>query len=667
MRRFSLLFCLYCASAIRAEITPFAWEDQLFPDPSKWTVLESPKLANFLERQRFFAERSCPLQSTRHIDLVESLKLVSSGIKSGFCKNSHEELVTGISELLTSMNMTYMMKVRYGVVGFTSPFAYTKHKTPDSFFSPQQQDDITTANDALTFRTQTIMNQLNEVAKDPQCNDDMRRRGLLSTIGNISLSVGQMGLLIPTEAGIGVAAGGMGLGSILKVISALMLSKFDWENENDRRQFQELNCLFFKIRNELDGSHFFSMSMSEIEETIAQAKFHFEELSHEFQQFLNEKDEFESSLRKKERDFVEKRKGQNWLSLLDQLTEFDSVWAKEKDDPLARERFTLTMMKHAKELSETVRALPKDEMYKDDLSQLLQAFVDEKSSFFAALDDETFDRRFKRPLLAYFQDLADAMKNNLQEEKAEFDKVQSLHGEDSNKQYIEQASGNFNSLEKRFRDALTLLAKQIEILKLKQKDTGMGKDNPESGSSYDVLKEYHFISNVIFGHIGWSFIRFLRKDSFRNALLFESNLRKFQKQYPEVLKNMSPPNLSEACRDAKHLKITWDHADASAEVLMDFFDTNRGIIHSQTAKYHLLLHFLPLSASYPRKIHRAMKATDMARSHLKESSSGNVTTIEKIQKKGKNFGMLLLEIQGLKTQKEALDNFLKENECFKEF
>ncbi|MBI2602596.1 MAG: hypothetical protein HYW48_06035 [Deltaproteobacteria bacterium] len=653
--------------SLRAEISRFAIDARSFPDPLKWTVLENPGLAKFLERQRFFAERTCPLQSTRYTDLVESLKIVSNGLKIGLCKDHHGELVNGLSEMLANMNMAFMMKVRYGTSPYVAPFAANGSGVSASLFRPPPPDDIVAENSALATRTQTIMSQLNEVAKDEQCSDDLRKRGMLSMVGNVSLSVGQMGLLVPTQAGIGIAAAGLGLGSVLKVISALMQSNFDWDNENDRRQFQELNCLFFKIRNELDGCHFFSMPSAEIEGTIETAKGYFEGLSREFEDFLRERKEFAVLENVRERTFVVAQRGPDWLSLYDRVIEIEGSLARKKETRIERERFTLLMQKHAKFLLENVEALKDDVPVKDDLTILLKPFVDEKLPFFLGIDDEEFERRFQRPLMTRLWGLSEAVKTSLLEEQAKFGAIKNLRDNLTNQVYLEKSSDIFQSTEKRFRETLALLAKQIEILKIKQLDVGMGKDNPESGPSYDVLKEYQFITEIVFGHIGWSFLKFLRKDSEKNAKLFDKNMRKFMGQYPGALENIAHSSLGEACRDARHLKIAWDQANASAEVFMDFFDTNRGIIHSQTAKYLWAIHLFPISASYQRKIHRSMQTTDMARKQIVGGLKGNNTKIDELQKKGKNFGMILLQIQERKVQKEALDRFLKDNECFREF
>lgn len=632
-------------------------------------IFKNDEINNFLKKQRFYLKRECPLKSSRFQDLVEALKLVSKGLKNGLCKNNHQELIDSLGGFFENINMTYRLRARYDHQNlYSNNDNKLNNKIKEDRLFATEHHDINKESKALYTKTHNILGQLTKAANDPECSDDLRKRGILSALANVSSGIGQMALLVPSPSGLTVGAGGVATGSILQVISALFHSTFEWDKESDRKQFQELNCSFFDIRNDLESLNFFSISDEDLFERLEKAQV-FLNLVKSKKSSLNAYiNKAEKEMTKIEKNYLETKKKDTWINLwtATQKVDLSLRLLKDKKD---RETFTLELIKLIDDFSSHLKDYCQD--YQDYsfceyLGNLIDSFKAKDPAVFFDLSDDDFFREIQRPILLQIKELNKLFQPQIKLIKKDFLNKKGLKDIVHSKT-INNFNNDTESIIKEYDILLDLLSKQVNILSIKKEQLGFGVDNSMSHTIFDVIKEYQKISEMIFGKTGWNFIKYLRDESKEQLKIFVKNLAKFREEFKWDPYDDSI-HLEKACRNANNIRLNWEHANASKEVFLDFLDTNRSIIHSYGGKdswfKNLILFRIP---SYETKIHRALVASDLARFYIKKERRVRYRDIKKIQRKDKNFGVIVTKINKQKAAKEYLDKFLKERECFQYF
>ena len=107
------------------------------------------------------------------------------------------------------------------------------------------------------------------LAEKAECQYSLREQGALSIMSDVIQSVSGLGLLVPNEYGFVAAAGGMAVGSILKLIDTMLKSKYDWKKEEDRNTFIKYNCSFFDIKDQMDRAGIVSVRTDMHKQEIA--------------------------------------------------------------------------------------------------------------------------------------------------------------------------------------------------------------------------------------------------------------------------------------------------------------------------------------------------------------------------------------------------------------
>ena len=98
------------------------------------------------------------------------------------------------------------------------------------------------------------LNTFSSLAEKAECQYSLRDQGALSVMSDVIQSVSGLGLLVPNEYGFIAAAGGMAVGSVLKIIDVMLKSKYNWKKEEDRNTFLKYNCAFFDIKDQMDAA-----------------------------------------------------------------------------------------------------------------------------------------------------------------------------------------------------------------------------------------------------------------------------------------------------------------------------------------------------------------------------------------------------------------------------
>ena len=145
----------------------------------------------------------------------------------------------------------------------------------------------------------TVLDGLVEIKDDRQCLGDLHKRSFLGTLADSILSITQWGVL--SDDGFKIAAGGIVLSSVLRIIDRFFNRKYDWNNDNDRMLFNKLNCSFYDIRFDLHQLGLFRLSSEQSRNREQQLKSELQELHYQSDLFEGdgEQEEIERELRAK--------------------------------------------------------------------------------------------------------------------------------------------------------------------------------------------------------------------------------------------------------------------------------------------------------------------------------------------------------------------------------
>lgn len=622
--------------------------------------LQDPKIKKLALLSSYERPGKCPLKSTLRTDLIEKMIRITSALSNGYCENKHKVMMNSFSNMTTKLNRIYYNRKRFLNAGILAV---------DNFA-------ITDKDSSADDSPQSILNNMAKATNDEECLADIKKHGLLSTMADVAESIGQMAIIVPSANGMMLGVGGMLLGSSLKIIDGLFKAPFLWTSEKDRSQFLELNCTFFDIRHELEASDFFKMQDDNSEEKISDSKQALTLLTQHLEPIEAQKKIFENHVQNIREAYLKAHMNPDDLALfticdkiVQQLKSMKTVVTDESATPalesIHKEHLNIQtfLIEAAPSLEELIQKHQKTP-YQDFLLSLLEPFVHRNYSFFANLEMEKFDSQYLFPIITFLESLRDLHSEEVKRLSLEFDKEPS--GNKLNSEIMDQAYKAFDAVIEPIQTLKAKITKRIHLLELRDRKDLWNIPQEGAQASFDIIREYASIRNLILGKRGWTFISFLNKSAAESNKNFHVRYQKWEEKYLPVIMNTAstPHQLTWACRDAFSLRLEWDSARASLSLLYDFYETNKGIMSSDMKKVGLLFSFIPIKSSFPYRFYTNMLALEMAKSII---SGKTEFTREQVRKarafRRSNSGTIILDIQDSEANRRKIETFINDKEC----
>ena len=253
-----LIRIYFCNSILLAEI---------FDEPDLEKELAFLQQGDFqqllIDRQHKRPDK-CPLKSMAHSEIVKKLSSIAKSLKKGECFDKNKDTIKNIDETINMTNKnlstlsSYQNNEQFGVA-------------PVIMNSPELQKTNIEARQyqfAINPYYRQLLSSFSTLAQDDDCVNNIRERGLLPVLADVSMTMGQSFALLPTANGLMFSAGGMALGATLKIISGLIKSPYDWKDPQQRKQFQDLNCSFFDLRRDIEATELLDAPDEQLGENI---------------------------------------------------------------------------------------------------------------------------------------------------------------------------------------------------------------------------------------------------------------------------------------------------------------------------------------------------------------------------------------------------------------
>jgi hypothetical protein len=234
----------------------------------------------------------------------------------------------------------------------------------------------------------------------------------------------------------------------------------------------------------------------------------------------------------------------------------------------------------------------------------------------------------------------------------------------SNRQHYEANKEAFTKLLAQLSAIAARLETRLKVIEAKNSKMPFAPTNQGEQAAFDLINEYRAIQKRLFGSQGFAFMSF-----FVGQL--DREIKNFQQLFARLRARLftsepSPRELSWDCRNAQQMRVLWESARTSAEVSLDFIDTNIGIFHRDFSAVRWFLYFLPIGHSYQLHLFRMVKSAEYARAVLARTEVFDRT---QIKHSGWNsslgLGRLMLELVGNEEKREQVEEFWQKNNCLK--
>lgn len=210
-----------------------------------------------LKSQSAFRPKSCPVFSSQYSSLAAKMKRVVNMLENDSeCMAKIGGTVKNIEADITKMNKfqqdqekanTELAILRTSARGGVGADPLTTQQ--------QSQKDLQARTRAQQISVvQSSLGNFTSLAQNVACKSTLTASDGVGMLSDVIVGTTSYGMMDQGATGVGsaIALGGMAVGSILKMISLLLIDNWDFYNEEDRNNFVKLNCSFFQLKTDMD-------------------------------------------------------------------------------------------------------------------------------------------------------------------------------------------------------------------------------------------------------------------------------------------------------------------------------------------------------------------------------------------------------------------------------
>ena len=638
----------------------------LIPNPAdKLKILERREIREHLVDRSFDRPSKCPLRANLNLwDLHSRLSLISDSLKYGECYNRNKNTIDGFEKLLSESDgffPAFNMRRNSG-----SPAGGPPETTPGMPPQPPQIAPGGDPNYTQSMQQQQIFTVLKTVADDEACLFNVRQRGLMPVVADVATNVGQVASLMPTPNGFLLGAGGISLGSTLKIIIGLFKSPFDWREANERKQFLDLNCSFFDMRRDVEAAEIIDIRDQSIDEKIANAKTAQTQLLNYLNQINGDQKSFSDKFANLNIEHIRESLGQEHMDIISGIDRILSIYPGTPSvDGATKLKLIQAFNSEFPQIKLMANNKTNNPPYTNYIYELLEQFNWDGVSDNVAMNDEEFRHKFGTPLFHYLNEYKNHLQSSVNHENQNFLNYRPAANAKSNKEILDEAQKSYDQIIFKLTDALSRIDTRIKVLQSKDRKKSFDAYDEGAHATYDTIEQYRYIQSILTGKLGYNYVNHFRKHLKRENKDFQKVYKKFQKKYP----NFNDPKNKEfdipwACRDASRLRVIWEDANSSAEVANDFIDTNMGIFYTDVKKVQTFLKFFPVGTARELKLLRYVRSAELAKKVLNGKEMYDKKAMRKYGLlRGNNLGELMFDLRNSEYQREEIEQFWNTRSC----
>lgn len=662
---FSYIFCFVCSlylSPLLQATQPdsaFLLDGHWQPDINQWKISkEEERILKKLGIAEVNRPNNCPIATRKPLSLASRLQAIAQGLMTGPCKGHHTELVASMNEAAKTL------EVQSGRL--------RDDKAPESMIvTPNSAGEMqTTSTPARTTNSSNmymasiaasgsnIVSGMAQLPLDQACMNHLKERGLLPALTQITTGIGQMALFVPSPTGLMVGAGGLALGATLNLLKQLLGSRFNWSSAQDRKQFLDLNCAFFDARRELDARKYFKLNDKSWSALLQQTHGLRDSLAQKINRFNAQVNRINQNISQKKNLHHTSCLRQELIQARGAINSLFVIINRETVDKKTKGEFIDFFMKvDQKILLDAFSVMLQDKRKTFIFNLLNEIFVSSGESLFR-LNDDQFYKNYFEPISFYSIELKQFLDQKDKECYDSFGRLAAL---------TEHSPSNF-AVEKSINDEIMKTSSYLielhesvmaraALLQSYEKLDDLDPFSEGAQQQFDLIQEYNTNMEIIYGTVGWSFLKYLLKE-------MKYSYNDFKKQYKKW--NPGLP-IAWACRDAEQIMKTWDYLNSSLELSYNFFDTNKGFMSHMIPQFKWFLGFIPTGHSRKYKLNRNLKSAEMARVIISRNSKFTDKDYKLLRKfRGwphLNLGVFALNIKNAKKIRAELQGFYETNSC----
>jgi len=617
-------------------------------------------------RQRVdkFRPKACPLISKGHENLVEKFKAIKAALDAS-CVSNNKAAISQLNSSITSMQGTYNnYRAEHGSGMFDADGNVIEIDEPGDGASQADWEahSLKTAERDRALRTDQLQSEalkqvsgslgtMAKLSQSKDCKEGMSKAQVLDMMADVIGQTSSMGMLVPGPTGMLIAAGGMGVSSILKIINELIKTPFDWKDKDKRDSFLKLNCAFFDLKKEIDSVGLLHVKIQEHDVERKKKRASIKRL----QPYLLKLKENERIIAHKQRiirkALLYNRLGPDTFLLLNSLDDAD-YYTKVKSQKVKgiEERGAFLKELYANH-GQILKALKKGDVGAMGRKYKLPHSIIE---FIAVIGGVKTEDEFIGKFInnqGVYQKLMSSYLNSLQwvyeiqkkkERKAYVNKKGMA-------QVVRDPLFKHKLLVRRYENMIEDYDTRIKFLNNIQNDTLFSADDNGTRIKNNIITNFREIQDAIYGRVGGSFTKYVMKQS-------KKDLRKFDKTYKSVSKSFQNPELIDkknrflACSNVKELQLLWGSAHALLNIGYDFMEANKDSFHKPKKRFKMFL-FIPTGKSDQRWIKENAETGFMAADILQKTSRmpmksrvAKLSTV-KMNKDQLGYNMIQLEIE----------------------
>ncbi len=616
-----------------------------------------------------FRPRSCPLISIGHESLYQKFKGIEEGLNAA-CAGSNQ---TALAALNSSISELDGLRKNYNALNATSatsdPLVITKPADGAPAEEWAKYNTAVAERDAnirrkgteaiMVKNVSTAMTSISAMSENKDCKNSFSREKVFNLISDIVVQTSGMGLLVPNAQGYMIAAGGMAVGAILKILNELLKEEFDWKNRDNRDVFLKMNCTFFDLKKEMDAVGLLHVRIAEHSDEIAKKRVSVQRL----EPILKDLYKSEARLYNKDKIVLQTilmgRMGVNNYKLLASLNEAHT-FITTKGPYMQTIEEKGAFLKSLYELHQ--------EIYRRlDLADVgvygkLYYLDKSKQDFMAVIEGAGNEDAFLKIFLTNPAKYKALMENFL----TPVDWIYSYQQAKERQNYV-AAKGissvindplfKHKALIKTYEDTLDSYKTRIKFLNNINNNTVFSPDDDGTRIKANVIENFRGIEDKLYGKIGYSFTSYILTQTAKDFTNFYFS-HKFMADFNKAPESLSEKERMTYCGNAKRLQVLYGSANALLNLAYDFMETNKDSFY-KSQKRIKLLGPIPIRRSDQRYIYEnAISAFD-----AKEQIRKNDLTTKNL--KFNSLGFFMVKIEAEKPKLVEAQRFIDQNKCAK--
>jgi hypothetical protein len=627
-----------------------------------------------------FRPKACPLISTGHENLVGKFKAIQNSL-SASCVSSNKGAIDQLGSSITGMQGTYneyraehgngMFDKDGNVIEIDEPGEGASQADWDAYaLKTAERDRSLRSNQLETEALKQVSGTLDtfsKLAQSKDCKEGMSGTQVLSMMSDVISQTSSMGMLAPGPTGYLITAGGMGVSSILKIISELFKSPFDWKDRDKRDSFLKLNCSFFELKKEIDSVGLLHVKIKEHNAERRKKRDSIKKLK----PYLNMLRENEAIIAAKKRlltkSLLYKRMGPDNYTLYNSfndgeyLTKVKSMKVKgiEEKGEFLGELYA--------NYNAILKALEKGDVGKMGRKYTLPGATKQfKAQVLGAKNEEEFIGKFINNQGAYTKLMANYLKPldwafEIQKSKVRKNYIKAK----GFAQVVRDPLFKHKLLVRRYENIIEDYETRIKFLNNINSDTAFSPDDNGTRIKNNIITNFREIQEAIYGKVGASFTKYVMKTS-------KKDLRKFDKTYKSVEKSFKKPDLIDkqnrflVCSNAKELQLLWGSSHALLNIGYDFMEANKDSFYKPKKRFKMFL-FVPVGKSDQRWIKEnaetGFMAADVLQKNARKSPQARYATLSKIKMNKDQLGYNMIKLELEKPKLKEAQRFSDKFRC----